>query len=267
MSTFKPNRYLIAKLQKVVPVLQEARDALTALTEAQRKLHGIDATLAARMDEAGTYSIEDWAAENPHVDDKDPAELLDELFRENEIPMSDRNGVIYDGLAWLASEAERFRLAAMNAEGMAQCMAMLREDMIEAGVIQESVPPMFMTEAILSRIGSRAAADVLSERHRHVQHEGWTHEHDDSHGGCELAAAAATYATCNFKHHLELTVLGAQLWPGRWVFKDAGYRRNLVKAGALIIAEIERVDRLEKKLEPDPDDRGREVEDGRDDGP
>jgi Lon protease-like protein len=54
------SRYLAAKLAMVVPLFEEARDALCAITETQRKLHRISSTLADRMDEAGTYSIEKW---------------------------------------------------------------------------------------------------------------------------------------------------------------------------------------------------------------
>ena len=47
---------------------------------------------------------------------------------------------------------ERLRIDALNAEGMAGCMAMFRDDMIAAGVITEATPAMFMTEAILSAL-------------------------------------------------------------------------------------------------------------------
>jgi hypothetical protein len=40
-----------------------------------------------------------------------------------------------------------------NLEAMAGCMRMLREDLIQAGIFDKSVPPMFMTEAILGYIG------------------------------------------------------------------------------------------------------------------
>ncbi len=55
-----PPAYMLAKLQMVMPLFQESRDALTAITEQQRKLHGISPTLAERMDEAGTFSLDDW---------------------------------------------------------------------------------------------------------------------------------------------------------------------------------------------------------------
>jgi len=57
-----PHGYLLAKVAMVLPLLEEARDALTAITEHQRRLHGISPTLADRMDVAGTYSLEDWQA-------------------------------------------------------------------------------------------------------------------------------------------------------------------------------------------------------------
>ena len=58
-----PHAYLLAKLAMVMPLFQEARDALPAITEAQRRLHGISLTLADRMDIAGTFSLEDYERE------------------------------------------------------------------------------------------------------------------------------------------------------------------------------------------------------------
>jgi hypothetical protein len=51
-----------------------------------------------------------------------------------------------------AALLEAARLAARNAEIMAECMVMFRDDMICAGVITDATPPMFMTEAILSAL-------------------------------------------------------------------------------------------------------------------
>lgn len=55
-----PRGYLERKLELVMPLLEEARDALPAITERSRKLRGISSTLADRMDVAGTYSMTDW---------------------------------------------------------------------------------------------------------------------------------------------------------------------------------------------------------------
>ena len=88
---------------------------------------------------------------------------------------------------------------------------------------------------------TQAARDVLTERQRQVEAEGWTPGHDDGHSHGELAAAAACYALysggCRNARALEY-----------WPWGDAGWkpkdpRRNLVKAAALILAEIERLDR------------------------
>lgn len=44
----------IQRLKDMIPLLEEARDAITVISEAQRKLHGLSPTLATRMDEVGT---------------------------------------------------------------------------------------------------------------------------------------------------------------------------------------------------------------------
>ena len=48
--------------------------------------------------------------------------------------------------------AKAYDLGRRKNEGMAECMDMLRCDLIAAGVIDSSVPPMFMTEAVLGAI-------------------------------------------------------------------------------------------------------------------
>jgi hypothetical protein len=58
-----PYEYLLAKLTMIMPLFEEARDALPAITETQCRLHGISKTLADRMDAAGTYSVDDWNSE------------------------------------------------------------------------------------------------------------------------------------------------------------------------------------------------------------
>lgn len=68
-----------------------------------------------------------------------------------------------DALTAQAAEIDALKIELDNADGMAGCMAMFRRDMIEAGVITESVAPMFMTEAILSKLSAlRADAERLT---------------------------------------------------------------------------------------------------------
>ncbi len=87
-----------------------------------------------------------------------------------------------------------------------------------------------------------ASLDVLAERARQVSAEGWTPEHDDEHNDGSLARAAACYAL----HTEPVGNVGDYLrfWPwGGEAWKPRERRRNLVKAGALVLAEIERIDR------------------------
>ena len=90
---------------------------------------------------------------------------------------------------------------------------------------------------------TQAAFDVLVERRRQVEAEGWTPEHDDQHDTGQLARAAACYALVSGGMNPKAkTVSMAWPWHPSW-WKPADRRRNLVKAGALILAEIERLDR------------------------
>jgi hypothetical protein len=83
----------------------------------------------------------------------------------------------------------------------------------------------------------QAARDVLAERKRQVSVEGWTPEHDDQHASGELACAAACYAVGGDAEPPPMWPWDADWW------KPTSQRRMLVKAGALILAEIERLDR------------------------
>ncbi len=87
----------------------------------------------------------------------------------------------------------------------------------------------------------QAWLDVQAERRRQITAEGWTPEHDDEHNGGELADAAACYA-----------LWAGGINPGNWRefwpwapewLKHSEPRRMLVKAAALTLAEIERLDR------------------------
>ncbi len=93
---------------------------------------------------------------------------------------------------------------------------------------------------------TKAANDVLAERCRQVEAEGWTPEHDDAHGVGELAIAAACYAG-NAAGKWGIAT-AAWPWAPKW-WKPTNARRDLVKAGALILAEIERLDRQPPNVE------------------
>jgi hypothetical protein len=100
-----------------------------------------------------------------------------------------------------------------------------------------------------------AVADELAlERLRQIEAEGFAAARDDAQIAGQLAAAAACYAlsarlaaqpdeaeTVDVEDILDLWP-----WPSFALWKPKDARRDLVRAGALILAEIERLDRLEK---------------------
>lgn len=101
--------------------------------------------------------------------------------------------------------------------------------------------------------GGAAARDVLAERRRQIEAEGWDHYHDDANERAELAQAAACYALSGTPADEAVFIHGRWedprdlFWPHGWSrewWKPTNRRRDLVKAGALILAEIERIDRL-----------------------
>jgi hypothetical protein len=105
---------------------------------------------------------------------------------------------------------------------------------------------------------SQALRDVMKERSRQWDEEGFGPAHDDQHAGGELALAACAYAfAVTMKPEARERVSGIgtfrndetlrDLWPwsGAW-WKPTDPRRDLVKAAALIVAEIERYDRAAK---------------------
>ena len=93
---------------------------------------------------------------------------------------------------------------------------------------------------------TQAARDVLVERQRQITEEGFTPERDDRLTLSDLAEAAACYAWAA-DADVESFPPGeppAAMWPWEHaLWKPGDQRRMLVKAGALILAEIERLDR------------------------
>jgi len=113
---------------------------------------------------------------------------------------------------------------------------------------------------------------IAVERTRQIQAEGWSAEHDDTHTAEELARAAAVYAWPT-PRPLEVK----RMWPwdrswfkpaipgGRIAFPEAytdderraARMRDLVRAGALIAAEIDRLSRQSVASSPVTPSEGR----------
>ena len=83
---------------------------------------------------------------------------------------------------------------------------------------------------------------ITKERQRQIDVEGWDTEHDDEHTGGGLLYAAATYI---------LTIIEPEgdhykLWPWEMQYYKPTLQdpiRQLTKAGALVAAEIDRLQR------------------------
>lgn len=74
--------------------------------------------------------------------------------------------------------------------------------------------------------------------------EGWTPSHDDTHSNGELAKAALCYISQQYSGHVR-RVLEWWPWEPCWWKPSSDPIRNLEKAGALIAAEIDRLQRKE----------------------
>jgi hypothetical protein len=104
----------------------------------------------------------------------------------------------------------------------------------------------------LIAISNRVLADVVEERHEQIVRHGWNPAHDDTHKAGELARAAACYAIPEPSRVYATRVASGHpaRVPALWPWEVAGWkptpghrRRELVKAAALLLAEIERIDR------------------------
>jgi hypothetical protein len=94
-----------------------------------------------------------------------------------------------------------------------------------------------------------ATGELVEERLRQISSEGFDTAHDDEHHYNQLARAAACYA--NPIGWNPSGAIGAENLPMGWPWhatwwKPKDRERDLIRAGALIIAELERLMRLKK---------------------
>ncbi|UDG74253.1 hypothetical protein H4P35_18735 [Achromobacter sp. 77] len=93
------------------------------------------------------------------------------------------------------------------------------------------------------RAPTAAVRDVIAERQRQITAEGWTPGHDDLyHETGQLESAAGCYAMFTLAYPPGDPVSFCPWSPSLWK-PSADPRRNLIKAAALLLAEIERLDR------------------------
>ena len=96
------------------------------------------------------------------------------------------------------------------------------------------------------------ALQILDERNRQVLEEGWTEQHDAEHENGMLTKAAIAYTLAGMypedtpgdQSMRETARKYYWPWISKW-WKPKDRVRNLVRAGALIAAEIDRLQRSE----------------------
>lgn len=86
---------------------------------------------------------------------------------------------------------------------------------------------------------------IAEERARQIKSEGWTPAHDDEHEHGQLLDAGLSYlrAAINVGHPAMRNPPREWPWEAEWWKPSSEPIRNLVKAGALIAAEIDRLQR------------------------
>lgn len=94
--------------------------------------------------------------------------------------------------------------------------------------------------------------EVAAERHRQISGEAYSLDHDDSLIPGDLARGAAAYALSGAIQEplsrLRMREWTASVWPwDRNLFRPTQPRRDLIKAAAMLIAEIGRFDRAARR--------------------
>lgn len=167
----------------------------------------------------------------------------------------------------LKDEAERITIGFLRQRGQsdeefiaAHAAMVKRTKALDAEYARRKPPAWAAARAVLSgeiAAPSAAIADVVAERARQISVEGWTNEHDDAHmpgalacaGGCYAlhAGARSSWDQSSYRAAEPLyqnDEAGTYPWPwGAEWWKPKTPRRDLVRAAALLIAEIERMDR------------------------
>ena len=115
----------------------------------------------------------------------------------------------------------------------------------------------FPTPEEIAADGFLGAKMILEERLRQIREEGWDADNDDSYRGGELIRAAQAYLMMSSalirlgpEIPFRATVAGSDWWPWdeRSYNPKADVKKNLVWAGALIAAELDRMERNEQHV-------------------
>lgn len=134
----------------------------------------------------------------------------------------------------------------------ANCSAGAGADAQPNSLISSPVP---REKAVLSGVEL-----IEAERQRQISKEGWSEKHDDGHKRMEMSQAAVAYTKAavllvlDIQSVNEISMTRPMDWPWglKWWKPSTDPKINLVKAGALIAAEIDRLQRLEAGQDAGP---------------
>ena len=97
-------------------------------------------------------------------------------------------------------------------------------------------------------MNTKAGSELISkERQRQRDQEGWSAEHDATHSDRSLVTVAECYisaAVCGYTNGVPSR--WPESWDPRWWKPSTSSIRNLVKAGALLAAEIDRLNYIRR---------------------
>lgn len=118
-------------------------------------------------------------------------------------------------------------------------------------IIHDTTKSMVAVLSMYDPLLHGGAGLIAMERQRQMGQEGWTEDHDDTHTMGELSQAAHAYAEVA---SAQTRGASADEFPadmmvaeGDWPFEEKWWKpssdpiRNLIKAGALVAAEIDRL--------------------------
>ena len=112
-------------------------------------------------------------------------------------------------------------------------------------------------ERLTSVHATTGAYMIAVERERQIKDEGYNAEHDQVHEPMTLARAAVSYILCNDEKNRKIAKTTYWPWEDKY-YKPRDMKRNLVRAGALVAAAIDRLLAEDVKSPVEPCDKSPE---------
>ncbi|EPP9052780.1 hypothetical protein P9K20_005882 [Pseudomonas aeruginosa] len=159
----------------------------------------------------------------------------------HDIGMNPDKGELLDSLRYMLEKCEAHDAALARVAELDQALAEKDPFGAKLNRISEKLErcnALLVARAAQAGQVPQAWLDVQAERRRQIEAKGWTPEHDDLYCSAELPRAAAAYIRNGANDE------APAIWPfsAKW-WKPRDARANYVRAAALILAEIERLDR------------------------